>query len=87
MHHLGGVPLRNMVAVEFEADLDRIVDLTDSAICEGLGIEQEDLLEDTHAVPQSVAKRLRRKGIQAILVPSVRDPNGKNRQTRETLIE
>ena len=48
---------------------ERVIDLTDPKQCEDLGIEPDDLLEDNHAIPQSVAKRLRRKGVQAILVP------------------
>ena len=100
MHHLGGVPLHNMVEVEFEVDLERVIDLTDPKQCKDLGIEPDDLLEDNHAIPQSVAKRLRRKDVQAILVPSARDNVGKNmvvflenldpqkiRKVRETLIE
>ena len=100
MHHLGGIPLHNMVEVEFEVDLERVIDLNDQKQCEDLGIEPDGLLEDNHAIPQSVAKRLRRKGVQAILVPSARDHDGKNmvlflenidsqkiRKVRETLIE
>ena len=78
MHHLGGFALHNMVEVEFEVDLERVADLTDPKKCADLDIEPDDLLEDTHAIPQSVAKRLRRKGIEAILVPSAREQGGKN---------
>ncbi len=100
VHHLGGFALHNMVEVEFEVDLERVIDLTDLKQCEDLGIEPDDLLADNHAIPQSVAKRLRRKGVEAILVPSARDHDGKNmvlflenldpqkiRKVRETLIE
>ena len=103
MHHLGGFALHNMVEVEFEVDLERVIDLTDPKQRADLDIEPNDLLEDTedtHAIPQSVAKRLRRKGIEGILVPSARDHDGKNmvlflenidpqkiRKVRETLIE
>ncbi len=100
MHHLGGITLHNMVEVEFEVELERVIDLTDPKQCEDLGIEPDDLLDDNHAIPQSVAKRLRRKGVQAILVPSARDHDGKNmvlflenidpqkiRKIRKTLIE
>ena len=100
MHHLGGIALHNMVEVEFEVDLERVIDLTDPKQCEDLGIEPDDLLKDNHAIPQSVAKRLRRQGVQAILVPSARHHAGKNmvlflenldpqkiRKVRETLIE
>ena len=100
MHHLGGIALHNIVEVEFEVDLERVIDLTDPKQCEDLGIEPDDLLKDNQAIPQSVAKRLRRQGVQAILVPSARDHAGKNmvlflenldpqkiRKVRETLIE
>ena len=42
MHHLGGIPLHNMVEVEFEVDLKRVIDLTDPKQCQDLGIEPDD---------------------------------------------
>jgi len=79
-HHLGSmVKFRNRWSLEFEVTVERVVDLTTARELRRLKITKEDLTDDADCgIPQEVARRVRRMGIQALIVPSVRDPAGKN---------
>lgn len=78
-HHLGNtVRLRNRVAIEFEVEPERVVDLTKKRELTKLGLDPEDLIDEDWTVTQNTARTLRRKGVQALIVPSARDPHGLN---------
>ena len=78
-YHLGGtVRLRNMVSFEFEIDLEHTVDLTDKRELKRHRATTEQLTSDDHSLPQDLARRLRREKVQALIVPSARDQQGKN---------
>ena len=77
-HHLGGtVRLRNMLAIEFEIDLEHTVDITDKRELKRHRTTKEQLTGDDHSIPQDLARRLRRDKVQSLIVPSARDPQGK----------
>ena len=79
-HHLGGVvKLRDRLAIEFEVEVDSLVDLTSKHEQKRLRVTPEELVADPdHTITQQLARRLRREKVQALIVPSARDPHGKN---------
>lgn len=78
-HHLAGtVRLRERLVVEFVVELTSVVNLTDPVEREKLGIDLNELISEDLSVPQHTASQLRKKGIQAIVLPSARDPRGHN---------
>jgi len=79
-HHLGGtVRLRNRFSIEFDVEVERVVDLTTTKELKRLKIGMQDLIDDQdYSLTQEIARRLRRGKVQALIVPSARDPQGKN---------
>ena len=78
-YHLGGtVKLRNLIALEFEIDIEAVVDLTDKRELKRHRATTEQLTGDDHSLPQDLARRLRRDKVQALIVPSARDSKGRN---------
>jgi RES domain-containing protein len=72
-----------MVIGEIEISLNKTLDLTDDKILEQLGINKKDLLRDMgdeaydYKVTRNIARRVRREGIEGLIVPSVTG-KGKN---------
>ena len=73
--HLGGMRLRDQILVEVAVAVEPslVVDLRQS-----VDASLEELTGDDLSVPQGIAHQLRKKGIQALIVPSARDPKGYN---------
>lgn len=73
--------------VEFAVDLDRVLDLTDAAVCAALGVKPRDLVETKwqtendsgrEALTQAIGRAAYSCKIQALIVPSAADPEGAN---------
>lgn len=79
-YHLGGtVRLRDRIAIEFEIDVEKVLDLTLSRERKKLGVDLDDLTGDYDlTLTQGIAGRMRKRGVQALVVPSARDPKGRN---------
>lgn len=78
-HHLGNVvPLRNMAALEYEVEVDAVVDLTRETERKKYGVTLDGLLAESYGMAQATAQRARAGGAQALIVPSARDPKAKN---------
>lgn len=100
-HHLGGiVPLRDMIAMEFDIDVNEIVDLTQDAVRRELGVRKNMLTAEDYNSTQTLARKLRSQGVQAAICPSARDRRAQNvvlfldnidrgaiRKTREVRLE
>lgn len=66
-----------LICGEIRVVLERVLDLTDEEILEGLGIRREELLRDTgdrerdYRLPRRIARQARAAGLEALKVPSV----------------
>ncbi|MHB1138827.1 MAG: RES family NAD+ phosphorylase, partial [Microthrixaceae bacterium] len=55
---------------EFSADLDKVLDLTDTATLSALGVASSDLVREDHRFTQEIGEAAHEHGIQAIRSPS-----------------
>lgn len=55
---------------EISADLDKVLDLTDTSIVDGLGIAPLDLAREDHRFTQEIGEAAHEHGFQAIRAPS-----------------
>jgi len=55
---------------EISADLDKVLDLTDTAILDGLEITQADLVREDHRFTQEIGEAAHEHAFQAIRAPS-----------------
>lgn len=55
---------------EFSADLDKVLDLTDKATRDALGIAPPDLIREDHRFTQEIGEAAHEHGFQAIRYPS-----------------
>ena len=55
---------------EFSADLDTVLDLTDAATLNALGVASSDLVRDDHRFAQEIGEAAHEHGFQAIRSPS-----------------
>jgi RES domain-containing protein len=63
--------LQSQIIGEIEVSVDKVIDLTDKATMNHLGIRREDLIHPTdHAFSQLIGKLARDNGVDGLLVPS-----------------
>jgi RES domain-containing protein len=55
---------------EFSADLDKVLDLTDAATLNALGVASSDLVREDHRFTQDIGEAAHEHGFQAIRSPS-----------------